>query len=131
MKEEEIKTTRGFLKPLRYNAIGWAIVAIALAIFVLIYRDNLSEENLIVLAVPFIFVANAISYSSRFRKNLAAIRKLAESGIIPEITGLPTKQIFGGSWKLGAVSFPSSAELKRTLAEGTFRGSLSCLTYRL
>lgn len=120
LREEEIKAALGFLKPMRYNAIGWAVVGILLAIFILIYMDNLSEENLIVLAVPFLFVANAISYSSKFRKTLAAIRKAAESGMIPEIAGAPAKQRFGGSWKLGPVSFSGSGEMKKTLAEETF-----------
>lgn len=113
ISDEERQVAVRSLRPIRYNAIGMAIMGVITSIMLNYAHDA------IVVVVPLMFAVGAIGYASQFKKTAGALTKALSTGKIHELRAAPVKKSMGRGWTVGPVSFSRSGQLGDMFTEGS------------
>lgn len=112
ISDQESKAARDSLKPVRYNAMGMSILAIATAVTI-----NFANDAIVIL-VPLMFAVASAGLVAQFRRSFKAVKNTLTTGTIAELKAIPAKKSMGRGWTVGPVTFARSGELSEILTDG-------------
>ena len=101
---------------MKKRAIAPAIMVILTALFINLFWEEGFE---IALLVPLLFLAMSVENMMKLRKSWRIAKEEIGRAVILDISSVPVKRRFGGTWMFGPLSIARSRETSSLLQEGS------------
>ncbi len=112
LTEPERQAYWGMLRPLKLNAIGFALVSMLMAVMI----NFVPDQWLII--VPIFFGVAALGMAVQARKTANKVVSAIAKGSVTDVRVSQVRKGAGGSWNFGPFSVPRTSMLNSMLSEG-------------